>query len=214
MRTKRLLMLLVTVALIGSYFTFLHSRLAQAGGKVMSPVETAQIPPLSTPVPTAFIPPVETPAPPAFIPPLNTPTPPTQIPSSSTPTEVIAVAYQPFEGGFMLYFTDSGTIGAFYANGSADLFDTSAYGNLPANPVIMQAPMGFHRPILGFGKVWGHFPPVRDQLGWATASEKTYYTAVRALAPEAGLLRVRLGLPDGRQLELATGRGSSWQVID
>jgi hypothetical protein len=42
---------------------------------------------------------------------------------------------------------------------------------MPENPVVETPPTGRVRPILGFGRVWGNVPTVRNNLGWATAGE-------------------------------------------
>src|SRR5690348_8444819 len=82
-------------------------------------------------------------------------------------------AYQPFEHGFMLYLRESGGLYVFVDNGKGSgnfyQYFTNTLGNLPNDPVTEIPPPGLLRPILGFGKVWGYHPEIRQALGWAIA---------------------------------------------
>lgn len=111
--------------------------------------------------------------------PYPTPIPPTPIPTGSSTTT--AAAYQPFEGGFMIWEARTGNIVAFYNNGTAlnatyTVYPASRYANLPDNPVLDPTPLGRIRPAFGIGKVWGNFYEVRSNLGWALTSEQGWTT--------------------------------------
>ncbi|MBN1966717.1 MAG: hypothetical protein JW910_18840 [Anaerolineae bacterium] len=95
-------------------------------------------------------------------------------PIASLPaTSQFGAALQRFEGGLMLYWSETGSIWALTGDGRAQLFDSSTYGVLPDNP-ITAAPPGRVVPILGFGKVWGHYSDTRAALGWALGREVGY----------------------------------------
>jgi hypothetical protein len=81
---------------------------------------------------------------------------------------------QVFEHGMMIWWSETGTIWVLYGSGLAALYDSAAYGALPDNPVTALPPGGLIKPALGFGKVWGNFPDVRQQLGWAQRTESGY----------------------------------------
>ena len=110
-------------------------------------------------------------------------------------------SFQAFERGYMIYA--DGTIWVLPVGGQPFLFLSVDYGTLPENPVMAPAPPGLSRPILGFGKVWGHFPHVRSALGWATTSERGYTVQVGSTlegtpAFVPGLWGTILSFPDGR----------------
>ncbi|MEM9955164.1 MAG: hypothetical protein AAF846_26380 [Chloroflexota bacterium] len=90
----------------------------------------------------------------------------------------IYVAYQAFQNGYMLYDFETGMI-YVVTNTSTIRYPSYIYGALSLDPVVDIPPAGLHKPILGFGKVWGHFSNVRDELGWATAPEYAF-EALRA----------------------------------
>lgn len=95
---------------------------------------------------------------------------------------------QTFERGSMLYWPETGSIWVLYANGRMEHYASLRYGALPDNPFTATPPAGMLSPILGFGKVWGHFSQVREGLGWATAWEQGYTTSVnRVSRPDGGI---------------------------
>lgn len=87
---------------------------------------------------------------------------------------VMRAAIQPFEKGYMLYWSETGSIWVLTSDGTARLFTSKDYGRIENDPIKEIPPTGLYRPILGFGKVWGYYPEVRHKLGWATAEEQTY----------------------------------------
>jgi LysM domain len=87
----------------------------------------------------------------------------------------IPVTYQLFERGFMVFRVDNGHIWVFGNNGGYwRSFLPSTYGPLPNNPVPDQPPASRLKPTMGFGKVWGNYPEVRNALGWGVESERSW----------------------------------------
>ncbi|MEL6269636.1 MAG: hypothetical protein AAFR22_07480, partial [Chloroflexota bacterium] len=89
-------------------------------------------------------------------------------------TSSFPASFQMFENGYMLWWSETGTIWALSNRGSITRYNSLAYGALPANPIRGAAPAGKLKPAAGFGKVWGNFPVVRSELGWATQHEVSY----------------------------------------
>jgi hypothetical protein len=122
------------------------------------------------------------------------------VPSSTPPPAadhslVVYAAFQPYEHGFMVWRSDTGTIYAFFGppGGTFGTFLVSGYGSLPDN-TVWTPPPGFVNPIIGFGRVWAYYGYVRARLGWATAPEQGYQTTI-GLSQGTEVL---LTLPDGR----------------
>ena len=133
----------------------------------------------------------------------------TALPQPTVPPpayQVTTGAFQRFEGGIMLYAANSGTIWVLTDSGTAHTFRTQDYGYLPENPVWETPPGGYMRPILGFGKVWGNFPNIRNDLGWAVAYEDGYQMW---LNHNANFSQAAIQLPDGQWVDIATS--GSWQ---
>ncbi|MEJ2747879.1 MAG: hypothetical protein P8183_08210 [Anaerolineae bacterium] len=130
-------------------------------------------------------------------------------PLPTTPPPVYQVtsgAFQAFERGIMLYAANSGTIWVLTDSGVAHTFRSQDYGYLPENPVWEAPPSGYVRPILGFGKVWGNFPNIRSDLGWAVMYEDGYQMW---LNHNANFSQAAIQLPDGQWIDIATN--GSWQ---
>jgi len=88
------------------------------------------------------------------------------------------VTIQRFESGLMIWRADTSTIYALGSNGTALVYPSGSYANLPDNPIFGTPPSRL-RPIFGFGKVWGNAKKVRDLLGWPTLQEIGFNTSVR-----------------------------------
>ena len=133
-----------------------------------------------------------------------------RLPASSggSTTTNVQVSFQQYEHGFMIWRGDTGDIWVYVgqSSGSVMHFLSHTYGQLADNPVQTPTPAGKVRPIFGFGKVWGNFSPVRNALGWATASEISYamhYTPVSSI-------RFYFSQPDGRNA--VTTNNVSWAI--
>lgn len=131
----------------------------------------------------------------------------------------VQAAYQPFEGGFMVWHTN--TIYVFYDSGIAYSFaDTYAEGDAVTIAASSEtAPASLYVPVRGFGKVWTTYPDVRNTLGWATAAEQGYTATIQqtnlAVSNAPYVFRLFITLPDGRTVSVAnqSGGGSAydWQ---
>ena len=120
---------------------------------------------------------------------------------SQTQTPVQA-AYQPFEGGLMLWRNDTGGIWVLTHTGTVLHYEEATYGTRPANPVTETPPEGLHKPVSGFGRVWGNFERVRNALGWATVPERGYTMTVQAGQPSGFMAYFYMTLPDGRVVQI------------
>lgn len=122
---------------------------------------------------------------------------------SAQTTSTVRMAYQPFQNGFMLWNSNINAI-SVYVNGSAmRAFPSWTFAWRSLDPVKDKAPTGFYKPILGFGKVWGHFPEVRQALGWATGAERAYNASVTFIPDGTS----RITLPNGQTVQNDPQRG-------
>lgn len=117
---------------------------------------------------------------------------------------VIPSSYRTFEHGFMVWFSATGEVWAFNNNGTLQALSSSAFGSLPDVDRTLTAPAGLYIPVFGFGKVWGNFPTVRDQLGFSTQPSETGF---RSTVTRNGST-ITITAPDGRTL---TVTGTTWR---
>ena len=146
---------------------------------------------------------------------------------SSTPSDVCTgpithsqAAYQTYQNGFMIWLADSGSIWTFM-NAPSGLqppwmdIAQSSYASLP--DATGPAPAGLVLPINGFGRAWAsysgvHQPKLKDELGWATASEVSY-NATKQTIGRANHVNIYLSVPDGRVADAYSGlAGTFWSV--
>lgn len=103
----------------------------------------------------------------------------------SAPPLYSAGAEQHFEHGVMLWIGEEDRIYVLYDDGGVTAWnaftDEWNEGDPIDDPGIIP-PEGFYQPIRGFGLVWREQPGVRDRLGWATAPEVAYATAIQRTA--------------------------------
>lgn len=117
-------------------------------------------------------------------------------PASSTVT--MDAAYQPFEGGHMIWRSDTREILVFYSdNQTFSTVSASAYEGMPDNPITETPPDGRVAPVRGFGRLWGNFDAVRERLGWGFSDEVGYTLSVTSVG--FGAIRAQYSLPDGRE---------------
>lgn len=115
--------------------------------------------------------------------------------SGAVSRTVTPAAYQPFQGGFLLWRADTGLIDEFHSNGYiAGGYSLDQYAHLSDTPIPDVPPAGLYKPVMGIGKVWTHFLATRDALGWATAPEQSY-TATFVM--NQGTFIQCVNLPDG-----------------
>lgn len=90
----------------------------------------------------------------------------------------VSSAYQTFERGIMVWVSQTGTTGqsaiyVLYNNNTYQRFsDTWRDGIDPSSTGLVAPNSNLQEPVRGFGKVWREAGGVRDNLGWATASEQ------------------------------------------
>ncbi len=117
--------------------------------------------------------------------------------------EFTSAAFQWYERGFMIWRADTGSVIVFWGGhtgGRWTEFPEDQYGPLPDN-TLTDPPPGLVVPVRGFGRVWGNFDYVRDQVGWATAPEEAYTLFAQSL----GGTPLTFLLPDGRTVEITRG---------
>jgi serine/threonine-protein kinase len=86
----------------------------------------------------------------------------------------IAAGWEPFERGWMLWRGDLHQIYVLRQAGAWAVYDDLwRDGDMQWDASIVP-PGGFMQPVRGFGLVWRQQAGVRDDLGWATASEATF----------------------------------------
>jgi len=100
----------------------------------------------------------------------------------ASPPLYSAGAQQLFEHGVMLWVGEEDRIYVIYDDGGVGAWSafTDAWdeGDPIDDPGIVPPP-GFYQPVRGFGLVWREQWNVRERLGWATAPEQGYGTAVQ-----------------------------------
>lgn len=121
----------------------------------------------------------------------------------------LPITIQTFERGRMMWWSETGSIWVLNANnGQARHYDSPSYGALPDNPVAQSPPAGRVKPIMGFGKVWGHFPEVRQMLGWAVAPSQSHMASFSRL-PSGEEFACQISVPD---LGTITIIGNAWHL--
>ncbi|NWF69938.1 MAG: LysM peptidoglycan-binding domain-containing protein [Chloroflexi bacterium] len=127
-----------------------------------------------------------------------------------TGTITVLASFQLFEYGFMTWRADTSEIVVYYNTasnaGGIISYPSSSYAYLPDNPVTDPTPTGRIRPILGFGKVWGHYAAVRSNIGWGLTGEQTYNMIVTSSAGS-----YQFSIPNGSVVR-NTGN-QTWSVV-
>lgn len=113
-------------------------------------------------------------------------------------------AYQPFEGGFMLWRSDTGMIYAVDYDGGVFRVPVSDYSALGEDAVSEDPPPGRVKPISGFGRVWGNIDGVRDALGWGLQDEQGYALTIRPAVTATDLDDIAIILPSGTFVVIRT----------
>jgi serine/threonine protein kinase len=157
-------------------------------GSTASPTSTLPPTPSASPTPS----PSPIPPPPTFTPsPTPTPCPQpagaifadwlasntslaAQIGCPRGPVVQAAGAWEPFEGGQMLWRDDLRRIYVLHQAGSWRVYDDNwREGDLVWDADLVP-PAGLYQPVRGFGLTWREEAGVRDALGWATAEESSF----------------------------------------
>ncbi|MBZ0278071.1 MAG: LysM peptidoglycan-binding domain-containing protein [Anaerolineae bacterium] len=120
--------------------------------------------------------------------------------------------FQQYENGFMVWRADNGEIrvyvgalaGDAVSIGDMSVYAARQYAGLPSR--ALTPPPGRIAPILGFGKVWGNFPTVQQQLGWAISPEQSHTMTVQVNNGVVGGFTI----PGGRWVSYY--QGNRWTV--
>lgn len=131
----------------------------------------------------------------------------------ASPAVEIQAAYEPFEGGYMVWRGDTRDIFVHYEDGTAEVYADANYSVLPG-PGAEVPPLDRVVPSGGFGRVWAGHQSVRDRLGWALEPEESYTMTLQQVAPTRDprpQFEYYLTLPN--ETVIGTGYGT-WQVIE
>ncbi len=126
------------------------------------------------------------------------------------PPLISAGAQQRFEHGVMLWVGEQDRIYVLYDGGGVTAWEAFTdewdAGDPEKSCDVGEPPPGYHQPIRGFGLIWCR-EDVRGRLGWATAPEQGYDTAVQRSSQDTYI----------RALEGGTWRlrpaGSGWEYL-
>ena len=91
-------------------------------------------------------------------------------------------AEQPFEHGTMLWVESEDRIYVLYDDDQIPDWQAFTDEWEPGDPEEdpgLDPPPGLYEPVRGFGLVWREQPNVRERLGWGTAPEQGYTTAIQ-----------------------------------
>jgi hypothetical protein len=101
-----------------------------------------------------------------------------------TPTNAVYAAWQPFENGVMMWWSDLDQIWVLInptnsSPGFAYIYEDTWNGETISSGT---PPAGRFGAIRGFGKVWSYLGGGTGQLGWAYAPELGYDSAARSVS--------------------------------
>lgn len=120
-------------------------------------------------------------------------------------------AWQPFEGGAMLWRSDTDRSYVFYDNGQWGPINLTWSGEVPAGRGT--PPTGRVTPERGFGYVWSNSDELFNRLGWATDQERGFCALIQQF--ERGFILRSSDVPSCTPEELYNHATSSdWQVIE
>jgi hypothetical protein len=124
-----------------------------------------------------------------------------------------SAAYQPFEGGQMVWRGDTREIHVLFDDGGYATFEDTWTEGEPTG-IDETPPQGLLAPERGFGKLWWSQSAARERLGWATAAEVGYRAVIETARISPGRhpsTDTFLTLPDHRVVQLS-GRYLTWSV--
>jgi hypothetical protein len=127
--------------------------------------------------------------------------------------DTTSAAYQPFEGGQMVWRGDTREIYVLFNDGGYATFEDTWSEGEPVG-IDETPPQGLLAPERGFGELWWNQPAVRERLGWATAGEVGYTAVIETAHISPGRYPSTdtfLTLPDYRVVQLS-GRFLTWSV--
>jgi len=94
------------------------------------------------------------------------------------PPLAVTVAYQPFEHGTLIWFSDTLEIYVLTDDGRVRVYEDVFREGAPDPTAV--APEGLLTPVRGFGLIWDLLGGTESGLGWATASEAGFDSARQA----------------------------------
>lgn len=92
------------------------------------------------------------------------------VPCPDAPPHTVTAAWQSFQGGYMIWFSDTYKIWVMTREDHQIQVFNDTYREGEAQPTAT-APNGLLVPIRGFGKIWLALGGAESALGWATAPE-------------------------------------------
>jgi hypothetical protein len=98
---------------------------------------------------------------------------------ATTTADTVWSAWQPFEGGYLLWRDDTDTVYALYGSDSGSWLEIADTWDGSTLPDRGDAPAGRQAPIRGFGHVWATSDEIFQNLGWATDQEKGFCATVQ-----------------------------------
>jgi hypothetical protein len=132
-----------------------------------------------------------------------------------------AAAFQPFEGGDMIWLGQFDWITVLFDDQGIPAYATFANlweEGMPESDPDITPPEGRYQPVRGFGIVWrgeidaAAYYRVRERLGWATAPEEGY-TALYQCDSAAKYTTCYVTGPGGVIYELGP-ENSAWNIVD
>lgn len=137
------------------------------------------------------------------------------------PVVETAAAFQPFEGGIMIWLGQFYQIYVLFDDQGIPAYSTFANPweeGMPESDPDIEPPAGRYQPVRGFGLIWrsetdaASYYRVRERLGWATTPERGYTALYQCNSP-AKYTTCWVSGPAGEIYELGPEL-SEWGVID
>lgn len=105
-------------------------------------------------------------------------------PCPQDPPQAIFAAWQPFQGGVMMWFSDRREIWVMLNESSEVLILPDTY--IEGDPELDdEAPEGLHVPIRGFGQAWDRLGRAEGIMGWGMSESVGFDSARQAAGPRS-----------------------------
>lgn len=103
---------------------------------------------------------------------------------ADAPASPVFAAWQPFEGGVMIWFSDTRQIYAMFNDGHRVQVFADPYTTSAPEPTV-EPPRRRFAPVRGFGLVWRELGAQGSDLGWALAEEIGFDSARQAAGSQS-----------------------------